>query len=349
MFQQILFLLAIALLGGEAITSISGKSVTYNVDDTMPIEAIAGMSYVAEILDLVYQFDHPININVTFGGTPNGVLGLTIPSFFEPENIMIASALYKQISTICYESPKACDVTDAEIIMNQGASWYWGTDGHPPVPLPWNMQYDFVTSFLHESHHAMGFYSSLGERSSSYTSQYTDYTFSSPINSYDQSLKYNEAPIVNSSESEVTPEIYDMITSNKVEIITNNDTIIDIYSPSTISIGISLSHENSKVYDPNKCLMCPVLAPGVAIHKPEIRVIEVMQLLGWKVNENYWEFNPSVVSNTLPEYFEAIAILMTWPILIIVIFLLSGLLYIEKSFNKKRNENRNISNPNPDV
>ena len=187
---------------------------------------------------------------------------------------------------------------DMEILITADVNWYFGTDGNPEVG-----QYDFVSVFLHEVCHSLGFGSLAGidnHLGSFGTVNFGTYTPSFPVPDLEGKPSIYDVFIANTSGFLLTDT---SIFADNSEILknalTNNDLFFSgadainsnqgqqprLFAPTTFIAGSSISHLDNGLYpigDSNG-LMEPFFDPQEVIHSPGPVILGVLRDLGWSI------------------------------------------------------------------
>jgi hypothetical protein len=267
--------------------SIRGPQVnssTFEVTYTgFTVPAQAAFQAAVDLWQTQVQSSVPIKVSASWSALPPGVLGQAGPlnyyrgPSFPRANTWYPVALANRLAVQDLD-PIGADM-EAEFNSAFG-SWYFGTDGHPPVG-----QIDFVSVVLHEIGHGLGFTGSMdvagGLGSWGYTSGFP-FIF--------DRFTYNPSGFL-------LLDTYPNNSAGLAAALTNNNVFFDganarqanggsaarLYAPGTWNDGSSYSHLDESTYgvgNPNS-LMTPTINYAEAIHDPGPITRGIFADMGW--------------------------------------------------------------------
>ncbi|MDW3192015.1 MAG: hypothetical protein R8G66_06615 [Cytophagales bacterium] len=266
-------------------------------------QVIAAMEHALSIWESHLEIDVPIKVNVFFTPISVGFLGRSIPNGRRDfdgapfTNIWYPSALANQLTGTELNEGEF----DMDILMDGTSDWYYGTDGNPGPD-----QFDFVSVFLHEICHSLGFGSLAdiveGQGAWSVNIESDLYTPSFPIPDlenrptiYDLFLENgllfrltDESRFGNPS-FELTLEFTggDLFWGGEIAQSANGDLRPQIYAPSTFRPGSSIGHLDEATYESgtSNALMTPTFQRGEVIHEPGPIILGALQDMGWTLKQ----------------------------------------------------------------
>jgi hypothetical protein len=259
------------------------------------------MNFAADIWKDSIEVKVPIKIQVTFLPRDLSFLGLTIPNGrknFEGapmEEVWYPTSLANTLAG----SELNPGEEDMLIIIDATTNWYYGTDGNPPQGT-----HDFVTIFLHEICHGLGFgsVSSLSDGQGFFGGEF--------VNAQIRPLVPFPVP-----DLELKPSIYDVFLENTdgesllqftnpsitlanefqsgaifwtgpLARMSNNNTDPKIFAPTLFDEGSSISHLDEQTFNgtPN-ALMTPSIGQQEVLHQPGALTLAILEDLGWELKE----------------------------------------------------------------
>lgn len=299
LFYSILILVSVSCKDDEAPVARTFELNSNNNNE----QVIAAMEHAFSIWETHLEIDVPIKVNVFFTPITVGFLGRSIPNGrrdFEGA----------QFSNIWYPTTLANHLTgtelnegeyDMDILMDGTRDWYFGTDGNPGPE-----QFDFVSVFLHEICHSLGFGSladivegrgawSVNIVSNLYTPSFPIPDLENRPTIYDIFLENrllfrlaDEERFGNPSFA-LTNEFVSgsLFWGGEIGISANDNQRPQIYAPPTFRAGSSIGHLDEDAYESgtSNALMTPTFQPGEVIHEPGPVVLGVLQDLGWKLKQ----------------------------------------------------------------
>lgn len=193
---------------------------------------------------------------------------------------------------------------DMNIFVNSTVNWYWGTDANCPLG-----KYDFVSVFLHEIGHGLGFLSlakmqdtigSFGQiTSADILPLVTDFPFPDLQGKYSVFSSFME----NGSGQQLDDTLIfpnpsvalaDEFTSNAIyfnaplSYALNGNAPVRLYAPATYEPGSSMEHLNEATFpvsNPNT-MMTPFIGVAQEHHSPGPLTIAILEDIGWNVNHD---------------------------------------------------------------
>ncbi len=266
-------------------------------------QVIAAMEHAFSIWEAHLDIDIPIKVNVFFTPISVDFLGRSIPNgrrrFEEApfNDIWYPTALANQLTGTELNAGEF----DMDILMDGTRDWYYGTDGNPGPD-----QFDFVSVFLHEICHSLGFGSLAdivdGQGAWSVNIESDLYTPSFPIPDlenrptiYDLFLENrelfrltDEALFGNPSTALSTEFVSEnLFWGGEIGTSANNNQRPRIYAPPTFRPGSSIGHLDEDTYESgtSNALMTPTFQRGEVIHEPGPIILGVLQDLGWSLKQ----------------------------------------------------------------
>lgn len=266
-------------------------------------EVINAMEHALGIWENYLEINIPIKVNVVFTPISPGFLGRSIPNGrrnFDGapfSNTWYPTALTNHITGTTLNEGEF----DMDILMDGTRDWYYGTEGNPGPD-----QYDFVTVFLHEVCHALGFGSLAdivnGQGVFSVNIESNLYTPSFPIPDLENLPTVYDVFLENQHQQLLTDET--LFGNPSVELATeftsenlfwngpiaadaNNDQSPRIFAPSGFRTGSSISHLDEDTYTSGttNALMTPTFQEGEVIHEPGPIILGVLQDMGWTLKQ----------------------------------------------------------------
>lgn len=264
-----------------------------------PEDAKTAFEYAADIWEAYLNTPVPIRIEATWAPLEEGVLGGTSPIIVETTSSASGDLFPNTLYTIANASAIiGSDLvteldTDYDMTMSINCEfddWYMGTDANPPAGM-----YDFVTVFLHEIGHGIGF---TGSMIGNTTSQIADWGFGQsefPM-VYDRfTLDGEFNRLIN---SDIYPRfselLYDALTGRFGGIFFNgpqaefayDDSRVQLHSPTLFAQGQSYAHLNQQLYgNTQNALMRPFLDAQFAVHSPGPIFCGLLDDFGWPLGE----------------------------------------------------------------
>lgn len=266
-------------------------------------QVIAAMEHAFSIWESHLEIDVPIKVNVFLTPISVGFLGRSIPNGrrdFEGAqftNIWYPTALANQLTSTELNEGEF----DMDILMDGTREWYFGTDGNPGPE-----QYDFVTVFLHEICHSLGFGSLAdivnGQGAWSVNIESDLYTPSFPIPDLENRPTIYDLFLENGNLFRLTDEdrfgnpsfalTNEFIGGNlffggSIAQQVNNNQRPRVYAPPTFRAGSSIGHLDEDTYESgtSNALMTPNFGRGEVIHDPGPIILGVLQDMGWTLKQ----------------------------------------------------------------
>lgn len=270
----------------ERLKSASTQKATIEVTYTgFSNEAMQAFQYAVGIWESLIYSPVPIRIKANFTSLAKGTLGSCGPTvYYKNFNSTQKSDTYYPVALV--EKMLGEEVNGAgqfDIVGNFNkdfTNWYFGTDGKTP-PL----QYDFVSTVLHELAHGLGFAGNLDSQSGkggySYNSEMLPGVFDNFITDKNSGKLVNTGIYPNPSIA-----LHQGLTSGFLEFATklSGNEIPRLYAPALWDGGSSVYHLDETTYaasDTNS-LMTPFAASGEAVHTPGPNSLAIMYEMGWK-------------------------------------------------------------------
>jgi hypothetical protein len=247
-----------------------------------PPDAQEAFQYAVDIWETLIYSPVTIRVQATWESLQKSELGHCSPAnFYKNFNSTEKQDCYYPISLVekmLREDMKATDEYDITASFNKDFSnWYFGTDGNTPA-----LQYDFVSTVLHEMAHGLGF-------SGFFSSQNGSGGYGS-----DGSAIFDQFIIDKNGNKLVNSTIYPnpstklnlAMTSGWLQFNTQlvGSNLPRLFAPSTWQSGSSIYHLDDSSYpvgDPNS-LMTPYTDMGESNHNPGPMVLAIMDEIGWK-------------------------------------------------------------------
>lgn len=267
----------------------------------------SAMAYTGRIWGEYLNSAVPIKVNVYYVNLlTSSTLGVTIPNgrrdftMAPIDSTWYPTSLANSIAGSELNSGEA----DMDIYMNNLINWYFGTDGNPGFG-----QYDFVTVFLHEIGHGLGFLAlsnvrdTVGSFGDVLLSDIAPLVPSFPFPNLNGKHSVFSKFLVNGSGQELddtllfenpSTDLADEFTSNSVyfdgplAFIQNGNAHVRLYAPGSWEPGSSLQHLNESTFpsgNPNT-LMTPFISTGEVHHSPGLLTIAILEDIGWNVNHD---------------------------------------------------------------
>lgn len=299
LFFSLFLLLSIACKDDEAPVARTFELASSNNSP----EVIAAMEHAFSIWESHLEIDVPIKVNVFFTPITVGFLGRSIPNGRRDFEGVPNSDTW-------YPSSLANHLTgtelnegefDMDILMDGTRDWYFGTDGNPG-----SEQFDFVSVFLHEVCHSLGFGSLAdienGQGAWSVNIESNLYTPSFPIPDLENRPTIYDLFLENGNLFRLTDEerfgnpsfalTNEFVSGNlfwggEIAQSVNGNRRPQIYAPSTFSAGSSIGHLDEETYETgtSNALMTPIFQRGEVIHEPGPIILGVLQDMGWTLKE----------------------------------------------------------------
>jgi len=234
----------------------------------------AAFQYAANLWGALLNSSVPIKIDACWTSLDEGVLGYSATDSFyrnfpgAPEpNTWYSMALANALS--------GTDLNDSDpeihiAYSDNGISWYFGTDGHPPMGT-----YDFVSVVMHEIAHGLNFAGSM--RVSSGVGSWGLTGYPNVPNIYDRFTQNGsgQALIDTSAFPNPSTQLATQLTSNNVYFngpyanAANGGNWPKLYAPSTWQGGSSYVHLDYNTFKNTvNALMLWAIDDGTAIHDP---------------------------------------------------------------------------------
>ncbi len=296
---SLLFLISISCKDDDALTVQTFELASTNNNN----EVIAAMEHAFSIWDSHLEIDVPIKVNVVFTPISFGFLGRSIPNGRKDfdgaqfEGIWYPSALANQIANTELNEGEF----DVDILMDGTRDWYFGTDGNPGPN-----QFDFVSVFLHEVCHALGFGSladiidgrgtwSVNFESELYTPSFLIPDLENRPTVYDLFLENGNLFQLADEERFGNPSFTltnEFVSNNlfwggNIAQSVNNNRRPQVYAPSIFQPGSSLSHLDEDAFESgtSNAMMTPTFQEGEVIHEPGPIILGVLQDMGWTLKD----------------------------------------------------------------
>lgn len=261
--------------GGRIIVTYSGFTA----------QARAAVQFAVSILESVLPSGTKINLKVSCSTiSKSGVLGNSSITGFVTGSAIDAlnpGAFYPitVAEKIAGKSFNPDSDADIELVVNNSANWYYGTDGNTP-PL----QYDLVTVVLHELCHGLGFFDSMvaGNTIASYGLNFKPLVFDTFVENLSGQKLTDTALFEQNSNG-----LYLQLVGGQLYFsapLTDNYTSgirPRLYAPSTWDEGSSVSHLDETRTSQINSLMTPYIDKGEAIHDPGKLTMSILGDIGW--------------------------------------------------------------------
>ena len=266
-------------------------------------EVLQAMEHALAIWESHLEIEVPVKVNVVFIPISLGFLGRSIPNGRKDftgapvANIWYPSALANQLAGEELNTGEF----DMDILMDGTRDWYFGTDGNPGPD-----QFDFVSVFLHEVCHSLGFGSLAdienGEGAFSVNVETDLYTPSFPIPDLQNLPTIYDIYLANGAGLSLTDDTNfgnpstdlgtaftsdDLFLSGPQAVDANNNTQPKVFAPVTFRPGSSIGHLDEATYSagsPN-AMMTPTFQEGEVIHEPGPIILGLLKDLGWQLKE----------------------------------------------------------------
>lgn len=264
-------------------------------------EVVTAIEHAFEIWEAHLNINVPVKVNVIFTPVSLGFLGRSIPNGRKDfngapiSNTWYPSALVNQLAG---EELNA-EEFDMDILMDGTRNWYYGIDGNPGSD-----QFDFVSVFLHEICHSLGFGSlsdiENGQGAFSVNPDTDLYQPSFPVPDlehlptiYDLYLANGNGVLLTDESNFGNPstELATAFTSDDIfwngpeGQSANDDMRPKVYAPATFRTGSSIGHLDESTYSSgtSNALMTPTLQEGEVIHEPGPIILGVLRDMGWQL------------------------------------------------------------------
>ncbi|MGE5249432.1 MAG: hypothetical protein ACM3QS_04385 [Bacteroidota bacterium] len=250
-----------------------------------PASAKTAFNAAAAIWAKTLESSVPITIKACWAdlGSYSGILGYS-GGAYSYQNFTGApktNTWYESsLANALYGSDLGPSYFDMNITYNKYFTWYYGTDGNPPVGT-----YDLVSVAAHEIAHGLNF-SGTAEYSSG-TGSFGDDTYKRP-NIYDTFME-NGAGTALTSFTNPSPQLGSLLTSGDLWFdgtnanAANGSTRVKIYAPGSWQNGSSYSHLDYATFSGTaNSLMVYAMGSGSAQHSPGPVTIGIFKDLGWK-------------------------------------------------------------------
>jgi len=164
------------------------------------------------------------------------------------------------------------------ITYNRNFSWYYGTDGNPPLS-----QYDLMTVVLHEICHGLNFSGSMNLGSWGYGTGYP--------NIYDVFMRDGSGTQLIDTSSYPNPSIAlaNALRSDNIwfhgsqAMAANGNQRVKMYAPPTWRSGSSYSHLDYNTFNnTSNHLMVYAVSAGESVHDPGVVTKGLLEDLGWQ-------------------------------------------------------------------
>ena len=270
-------------------TNLNDELIFIGIYNDLPIEVINAVEYAFDQWKLYFSSPIPIRVSVSMDDLGDGVLASASPTgFFWDFNgskpfILYPTSLAEKISRSDLNGTLNSDIRIR--IMNNDSLWYYGTDGLTPAG-----KYDFVSVFMHELAHGMGFTGSI--RTNEVNEGVWGYYDTQPAvfdiflyNGLDEQI-INETLFKNPSvdlKNQITND--DLFFHSFVNDFNNPDlSHPKLYTPSDFDRGSSIYHLDYDTYPSSgdNALMVHARNTAEAIHIPGPIVVNMMEEMGWK-------------------------------------------------------------------
>lgn len=247
-----------------------------------PEDAKTAFEYAADIWEAHLNTPVPIRIEATWAPLDEGILGGTSPTIVETTSSASGDLFPNTLYTIANASAiTGTDLvteldTDFDMTMDincEFEDWYMGTDANPPAGM-----YDFVTVFLHEIGHGIGF---TGSMIGNATTRIADWGYGQS----DFSMVYDKYTLDEEFHQVINTDIYPRRSELLYDALTGQlggiyfsghqaefafeNMRVQLHSPNPFVQGQSYSHLNQQVYGNSPdALMRPFLDAEFAVHSP---------------------------------------------------------------------------------
>jgi len=261
--------------------------ITNSTSQPLPPQALAALTYAADIWARLINSAVPIRMFVTYGTTSGFLAFGSAPIYRNFPNAPQANVWY---SKPLADALAGFDIqpgisTTTQITFNSGANWYFGTDGNTPAG-----QYDFVTVALHEITHHLGFVPLMWGDGGFGISGVDDENGIYRPSTYSRRL-VNGAGQFLINFPNFSDALGAQLSSNNIfwsgpaGMAALGGVRPKIYAPNPWTNGqsSSLNHLDETTYPPGNpnSLMTPVLNTAEAIHVPGPATLGMLADMGW--------------------------------------------------------------------
>ena len=246
-----------------------------------PESAKIPFNAAAAIWGNLLQSSVPITINACWASLSGTTLGASGPGYIVRDfngapkrNTWYNAALANALSGTDLYS----DEVDMHITYNSNYSWYYGTDGNPPLT-----QIDLMSVVLHEIGHGLNF---MG--TASYSGGIGNLGVSGFFAIYDTFVVDGfGGPLTNYPNTSTS--LGDVLTGGNLwfagpyAMAANSGLRVKLYAPPTWASGSSYSHLDYDTFNNTaNQLMIYAISKGEAIHDPGSVTLGIFKDLGWK-------------------------------------------------------------------
>ena len=264
-------------------------------------EVTTAINYALDIWEDHLEIEVPIKINVIFTPINLGSLGRSIPNGRKDfrnaprPGIWYPSALANNLTGVELNESEF----DMDILINGTTNWYYGIDGNPE-----RGQHDFVSVFLHEVCHSLGFGSlsdiENGRGAFSVNPDISLFQPSFPVPDLENRPTVYDVFLETGNRISLTDEtVYGNPSSELGNAFTSDDLFwngnfgqsansnqgLKIYAPGTFRSGTSIGHLDEESFESgtSNALMSPFISEREVIHIPGPIILGILQDMGWKL------------------------------------------------------------------
>ncbi len=299
------FILFLAPISGKL---FSQTGSTFNFTNTGTSSAMdSAIDYSGQIWGQYLNSTVPIKVNVYYAFLGVGTtLAVTMPNGERDfptaplDSVWYPSCLANSMEGSELNPGEA----DMDIFVNNTVNWYFGLDAVCPAG-----KYDFVTVFLHEIGHGLGFLSlaklqdTIGSFGHITTADISPLITSFPFPDLQGKYSIFSSYMENGSGQQLddtlifpNPSVVlgdefvsnDLFFNAPLSFAQNGGAPVRIYAPTVYAPGSSMEHLNESTFPPSNpnTLMTPFSGMSEEHHTPGPLTIAILEDIGWNVNHD---------------------------------------------------------------